>query len=53
MRLNDRELKTIIGGSITATFINAIVKGFELIIEIGRSLGSSIRRVASGKSCSV
>lgn len=53
MQLNNSELKSIIGGSITATFINAIVKGFELIIEIGKSLGSSIRRIASGKSCSV
>ena len=53
MKLTDKQLKAINGGSISATLINAIVKGFELIIELGRSLGSSIRRVTSGKSCSL
>ena len=53
MRLTDNQLKSISGGSLTATFLNAIVKGFNLIIELGKSLGSSIRRVISGKSCEI
>lgn len=53
MILKDSELKLIHGGSITATFINAIVKGISLIIELGKSLGSSFRRITSGATCNV
>lgn len=53
MILNDHELKAINGGAITSTLINAIVKGFSLIIELGKSLGSTIRRVTSGKTCDI
>lgn len=53
MILKDNELKLINGGSITATFINAIVKGLNIIIELGKSLGSSFRRITSGATCSV
>ena len=53
MQLKDCELKTISGGALTSTLINAIVKGFNLIIELGKSLGSTIRRAISGKSCSI
>lgn len=52
IKLTDNQLKEINGGAITSTLINAIVKGFSLIIEIGKSLGSSIRRATSGKFCS-
>lgn len=51
--VKDSELQKIYGGSITATFINAIVKGLSLLIELGKSLGSSIRRITSGSTCSV
>ncbi len=53
MILNDNQLKSISGGAITSTLINAIVKGFSLIIELGKSLGSTIRRVTSGKTCDI
>lgn len=53
MILKNSELKNIIGGSITATFINAVVKGISLLIELGKSLGSSIRRITSGATCAV
>ena len=43
MILKDSELKKVCGGSIPATFINAIVKGLSLLIELGKSLGSSFR----------
>lgn len=52
MIIKDQDLKCINGGSITATFINAIVKGLSLLIELGKSLGSSIRRISSGNTCS-
>ena len=53
MTLKDNELKKITGGSITATFINAIVKGLECLIELGKSLGSSFRRITSGATCGI
>ena len=53
MILKDIELKKVCGGSITATFINAIVKGLSLLIELGKSLGSSFRRITSGQTCSI
>lgn len=53
MILSDNELKKVNGGSITATFINAIVKGLNILIELGKSLGSSFRRITSGKTCSL
>ena len=51
MRISDEELLKIYGGSVSATFINAIVKGIFLIVELGKSLGSSIRRVSDNKIC--
>lgn len=53
MIIKDKELKMISGGTITATFINAIVKGLELIIELGKSLGSSFRRITSNATCNL
>ncbi len=53
MIIRDKELKQINGGSISATLINAIVKGISLILELGKSLGSSIRRITSGNTCSL
>lgn len=53
MILNKKELLEIKGGTITASLLNAIIDGFSLIIELGKSLGSTIRRIVSGKSCQI
>ena len=53
MILTNQELKQINGGNITATFINAIVKGLEFLIELGKSLGSSFRRITTGATCTL
>lgn len=49
------ELLQIKGGttSITSTALNALARVGDLIVEIGKMIGSSIRRVAEGKQCSV
>lgn len=39
------------GGGITASFINAVTKGFNAILDVGRYLGSSIRRIFSRNMC--
>lgn len=51
MVISDNELMTITGGGASAPLINAIVKGISLIIELGKSLGSTIRRVSDNRPC--
>lgn len=50
--LNKEELLIIIGGaSISGTLINAFVRAINAALEVGRSLGSAIRRVVNGQPC--
>ena len=51
MKLNEYELVNIIGGSITATMLNAIARTMSNILELGRTIGSSIRRIYSKNYC--
>lgn len=51
--LNKDELRQICGGAISATMINAIVRGVNYFLEVGRSLGTAIRRVISKNICVV
>lgn len=39
------------GSSISGTLINALTGGIKIILELGRSLGSAIKRGSSGKYC--
>ena len=48
------ELNLIDGGlSISGTLINAFTGGIKIVLELGRSLGSAIRRGSSRKYCSL
>lgn len=49
--LKKEELLEIKGGTISATYINAIVKGIDVILELGRSLGTAIRKWSTGNIC--
>lgn len=49
--LNKKELLNIEGGSISGTMINSITKGINTILDLGRSLGTAIRRIGSGNVC--
>jgi len=52
--MEKNELLQIVGGvNITGTLLSSIYKVGNLIFEIGRSLGSAIRRVSSGSMCSI
>lgn len=56
MKKVDKEvLKNIEGGTVSfnATYLNAIYKISSLVFEIGKEVGSSIRRVSSDKICPV
>ena len=53
-KINNNDLYKIIGGgAITGTLLTAITKGVTTIYNIGRALGSSLRRAISGKYCSL
>lgn len=52
--MKKEELLQIVGGvSITGTLLTSIYKVGNLVFEIGRSLGSAIRRVSGGSMCSI
>lgn len=51
MILKNEELKEISGGAITGTFINAIIKGVNSFLDLGRSIGTAIRRIGAGSIC--
>ena len=51
-KLSNRELKQIVGGiDLTAGILNSFVRAFEIVLEIGRSLGTSIRRLGGSNIC--
>ena len=54
MIISLNELKEIKGGSssiFNATFFNAIARSLSIITDIGRSFGTSIRMLFTGKVC--
>jgi hypothetical protein len=53
-KLNKNELRELYGGlSISGTIITAFTNGIKTIFEMGRSLGSSIRRLSERKLCEI
>lgn len=52
--LNKNELVCIDGGAtISGTLISALSKGVNTILDMGRSLGTAIRRIGSNNICPV
>ena len=45
MKLKENELIEVIGGSISATFLNAVATIGEFIFQIGRNIGKNLRRL--------
>lgn len=52
-KIEDIEMKKISGGEFTASFLTAFARSVSTILEVGRSLGSSVRRLFGGKYCSM
>ena len=51
-KLNISELKKIkAGATFSASLINALVRGINSFLDVGRYFGSSIRRFIGGNSC--
>lgn len=54
IELENKELLNVNGGwSINASFLNAMSRAITLVINMGRSLGSAIRRTMNGSLCKV
>ena len=51
MKLKDCELININGGGWTAAYLNAAARAVNTILELGRSVGSSIRRAITRNFC--
>ncbi len=50
MKLSKNEL-LIIKGGITGAMVNAVARMISSLLEAGRSLGSGLRRLISGRLC--
>lgn len=54
MTLEKKELLQIVGGiNINASFISAISRGINSILDLGRSIGTAIRRISSNSVCPI
>lgn len=51
MELTKQELLKINGGAISGTLINGIIKGVNSFLDLGRSVGSAVRRISEGNIC--
>lgn len=52
--LNKDVMLEIEGGiNISGSLISAFTKAINTILEVGRSLGTAIRRINSGQTCSI
>ena len=49
--LTKDELLNISAGAVTASYISALARTIESLMELGRSLGTAIRRWSSGNVC--
>lgn len=49
--LNDNELMNVSGGAISGTLISSLTRGINTLLDMGRSLGSAIRRIGSNNVC--
>ena len=52
IELKKQELLNISGGGISASWLNALSRTVSTLLDLGRSLGTAIRRTISGKVCS-
>ena len=54
VELRKDEMLNVCGGAgVSASMLNAISRAVTTLVDLGRSLGTSIRRSFSGKICSV
>ena len=49
--LTNKELSLVIGGAISGAIISSVIKGVSVILELGRSFGSALRRMITKNYC--
>ena len=49
--LNKKQMKQIKAGALNGTLLNAILRGANIFIDVGRCFGSAIRRITSRNMC--
>lgn len=50
-KLEKDQLLKITGGGISATLLNALARSIDVFLEVGRTIGSAVRRIISGSKC--
>lgn len=50
-KLKEKEMNNVVGGGISGTLINAITNTAKFLYNLGKSLGSSFRRLGDGSYC--
>ena len=51
MNIDNKDLDKIIGGSISGTVINAFTNIIKVLLDAGKDVGSSIRRIRDNEVC--
>lgn len=51
--IRDEKLADYYGGAFSASLLNSIVRGVYYLLELGRSLGSALRRGITGRMCNL
>lgn len=51
MKLKNNELINISGGGWTAAYLNAAARAINTILELGRTVGSALRRAITRRYC--
>lgn len=51
--LRKEEMLDIKGGGITSTIINAATRLISQVLDLGKTVGSAIRRISTGKLCRI
>lgn len=49
--LSKYELNTVVGGALSGAVISSIIRGAGIILELGRSFGSALRRFMTKNMC--
>lgn len=51
-RVSNNEMRSVFGGwSFNASYLSSLIRGVNSFMDVGRSIGSAIRRIYANKVC--
>ena len=50
-KLNEKEMKQYYASGLNGTLLNAILRGANIFVDVGRCFGSALRRITSHNMC--